>query len=86
MIITMNMDKTHVHIGTNNIEEPKQLLLRKESEPNVSDVKSGLWSARAIVFLLLWYIFSGCTLFLNKYILKYLNGNPWVLGKSQCNL
>lgn len=42
--------------------------------------KRGLRNIRAIIFLLLWYFFSGCTLFLNKYILTSLNGNPTVLG------
>lgn len=79
------MDKTHIHIAThtNNtrLKEPELRLIRRESEAVVSETKSGLMSIRAITFLLLWYFFSGCTLFLNKYILKYLNGNPWVLGK-----
>lgn len=44
-------------------------------------MEDGLYSCRAIVFLVLWYLFSGCTLFLNKYILSYLNGDPTVLGK-----
>lgn len=44
--------------------------------------KAGLTSIRATIFLLLWYFFSGCTLFLNKYILTYQNGNPTVLGES----
>lgn len=41
----------------------------------------GLLNVRALIFLILWYIFSGCTLFLNKYILTYMNGNPTILGK-----
>jgi hypothetical protein len=41
----------------------------------------GLTSARALLFLLLWYIFSGCTLFLNKYILTYMKGDPTMLGE-----
>lgn len=80
------MDKTHIHIAphTNNtkLKEPELRLIRRESEAIASETKSGLTSIRAITFLLLWYFFSGCTLFLNKYILKYLNGNPWVLGMS----
>lgn len=44
-------------------------------------MEDGLYSFRAITFLVLWYFFSGCTLFLNKYILSYLNGDPTVLGK-----
>lgn len=47
-------------------------------------LEDGLHSFRAIVFLVLWYFFSGCTLFLNKYILSYLNGDPTVLGKYNC--
>jgi len=44
-------------------------------------MEDGLHSFRAIAFLVLWYFFSGCTLFLNKYILSYLNGDPTILGK-----
>lgn len=50
---------------------------------NVGKKRKGLTNIRAIVFLLLWYLFSGCTLFLNKYILTYLNGNPTILGACQ---
>lgn len=39
------------------------------------------WSLRPLVFLVLWYIFSGCTLFLNKYIMSTLHGDPTLLGK-----
>ncbi|XP_066254130.1 solute carrier family 35 member E2A-like [Euwallacea similis] len=45
--------------------------------------KTRLLSFRALTFLLLWYFFSGCTLFLNKYILATLNGNPTILGAFQ---
>ena len=43
--------------------------------------REGLFNARAICFLILWYIFSFCTLFLNKYILSTLRGDPTLLGK-----
>ncbi|KAE8743291.1 hypothetical protein FOCC_FOCC011120 [Frankliniella occidentalis] len=45
--------------------------------------KAGLWNIRAIRFLVLWYFFSGCTLFLNKYILTFMRGDPMVLGICQ---
>uniref|UniRef100_A0ABD2WQ43 Sugar phosphate transporter domain-containing protein n=1 Tax=Trichogramma kaykai TaxID=54128 RepID=A0ABD2WQ43_9HYME len=48
-----------------------------------SDTKGGLANPRAILFLVLWYIFSGFTLFLNKYILTYMQGDPTVLGACQ---
>lgn len=77
------MEKTHVHIAPAN-NTVKELDLNSDKKSNdvvLVNNKTGLFSVRAIVFLLLWYVFSGCTLFLNKYILKYLDGNPWVLGK-----
>ncbi|XP_047484122.1 solute carrier family 35 member E2A-like isoform X2 [Penaeus chinensis] len=43
----------------------------------------GLQHPRAILFLVLWYIFSGITLFLNKYILTYQNADPHVLCGMQ---
>lgn len=44
---------------------------------------SGLWNVRAIYYLALWYFFSGCTLFLNKYILTTLGGDSTLLGTCQ---
>lgn len=59
-------------------------VVRKDSENLIVDAKThGLFNVRALIFLLLWYIFSGCTLFLNKYILTFMNGNPTVLGACQ---
>ncbi|XP_045866568.1 solute carrier family 35 member E2B isoform X1 [Meles meles] len=43
----------------------------------------GVWSSRALVYLTLWFFFSFCTLFLNKYILSLLEGEPSVLGAVQ---
>lgn len=74
------MDNSYVHINTNTFKDNEILISRKDNESLSTEVKTGLLNIRALVFLLLWYIFSGCTLFLNKYILTYLNGNPTVLG------
>ena len=43
--------------------------------------QTGLRNVRAFSFLVLWYIFSAFTLFLNKYILSTLRGDPMLLGK-----
>lgn len=43
----------------------------------------GLCNVWALGYLALWYAFSGCTLFLNKYILSTLGGNATVLGCTQ---
>ena len=46
-----------------------------------SDV--GLCNVWALWYLLLWYLFSGFTLFLNKYILMTLGGDATLLGTCQ---
>ncbi|XP_051964206.1 solute carrier family 35 member E2A-like [Xyrauchen texanus] len=53
------------------------------TETTVIEADSGVWSSRALVFLVLWYFFSFCTLFLNKYILSLLEGEPSMLGAVQ---
>ncbi|XP_042889488.1 solute carrier family 35 member E2A-like isoform X2 [Penaeus japonicus] len=56
----------------------------KDTEAGGKRVKNtGLQHPRAILFLVLWYIFSGITLFLNKYILTYQNADPHVLCGMQ---
>ncbi|XP_005099271.1 solute carrier family 35 member E2A [Aplysia californica] len=45
--------------------------------------KMGLLNVRAFTFLILWYFFSACTLFLNKYILATLKSDPTLLGAMQ---
>ncbi|XP_054271251.1 solute carrier family 35 member E2B-like [Macrosteles quadrilineatus] len=47
------------------------------------EVRDGLLNVRALFFLILWYFFSGCTLFLNKYILSYTDADPTILGTFQ---
>ena len=53
----------------------------KDVVDGAQDRPKGLMSVAGLTVLCLWYTFSGCTLFLNKYILSYLNGDPTVLGK-----
>lgn len=55
----------------------------KNTRSKSNETTKGLFNVRASFFLVLWYLFSGCTLFLNKYILSYMNGDPTVLGASQ---
>ncbi|XP_072024463.1 solute carrier family 35 member E2A-like [Amphiura filiformis] len=45
--------------------------------------KDNLLTVTALVYLALWYFFSFCTLFLNKYILSTLGGEPSMLGSIQ---
>ncbi|XP_077313724.1 solute carrier family 35 member E2B [Lithobates pipiens] len=43
----------------------------------------GVFNSRALIYLTLWFFFSFCTLFLNKYILTLLEGEPSMLGAVQ---
>lgn len=52
------------------------------AESEKLEVRDGLLNARAFFFLILWYLFSGCTLFMNKYILSYTDADPTILGKK----
>eukprot|EP00095_Tigriopus_kingsejongensis_P003128 maker-scaffold438_size171652-snap-gene-0.34 protein:Tk03128 transcript:maker-scaffold438_size171652-snap-gene-0.34-mRNA-1 annotation:"solute carrier family 35 member e2" len=49
----------------------------------MSALTATVWSRKAVVFLVLWYFWSGCTLFLNKYVVYFLKGDPVVLACSQ---
>ncbi|XP_051758436.1 solute carrier family 35 member E2A [Ctenopharyngodon idella] len=53
------------------------------TETTVIEADAGVWNSRALTFLALWYFFSFCTLFLNKYILSLLEGEPSMLGAVQ---
>ena len=43
----------------------------------------GMLSPKPILFLILWYIFSGLTLFFNKYIVAVMGGSEAVLSSTQ---
>merc|ERR1712167_315267 len=51
------------------------------SEPPPS--KCSAQTLKVLTWAALWYFFSGCTLFLNKYILSGLKVNPNALGAYQ---
>lgn len=53
---------------------------RMAALPGTREKTSGM-HPRAIMFLLLWYFWSGCTLFLNKYVVFFMKGDPTFLGK-----
>lgn len=55
---------------------------RMAALPGTREKTSGM-HPRAIMFLLLWYFWSGCTLFLNKYVVFFMKGDPTFLACSQ---
>lgn len=56
------------------------------TETTVIEADSGVWNSRSLAYLGLWYFFSFCTLFLNKYILSLLEGEPSLLGECSTGL
>lgn len=72
-------------IVNSHAEDNHVIKILTDSEEDIipDDADQGLCNIRAIVFLALWYLFSFSTLFLNKYILSYLKGDPTVLGTVQ---
>lgn len=93
--MTMNRsDESYVQVNPSTVMEVSQnhidssgkvskfKLERQGSSTREDEVdhKQGLCNIRAIFFLVLWYLFSACTLFLNKYILSTLKGEPTLLG------
>ncbi|CAL8318945.1 unnamed protein product [Merluccius merluccius] len=61
----------------------EQVLKITVTETTVIEAESGVWNLRSMAYLALWYFFSFCTLFLNKYILSLLEGEPSMLGAVQ---
>lgn len=60
----------------------ESLLTVTITETTVIESDLGVWSSRALIYLTLWFFFSFCTLFLNKYILSLLEGEPSMLGNA----
>uniref|UniRef100_A0A3Q2XJ90 Solute carrier family 35 member E2B n=1 Tax=Hippocampus comes TaxID=109280 RepID=A0A3Q2XJ90_HIPCM len=77
------------------VRQERVVLARSESLPSDQVLKiivtettvikagSGVWNRRSLTYLALWYFFSFCNLFLNKYILSLLEGQPSMLGAVQ---
>lgn len=61
----------------------EQVLKITVTETTVIEAESGVWNWRSMTYMGLWYFFSFCTLFLNKYILSLLEGEPSMLGAIQ---
>ncbi|XP_059547562.1 solute carrier family 35 member E2B [Myotis daubentonii] len=61
----------------------ESLLAVTITETTVIEADLGVWSSRALLYLTLWFFLSFCTLFLNKYILSLLEGEPSMLGAVQ---
>ena len=76
---------TEESIETGLTMSPPVARSRKQSS-SADKEKLGILHPRAMLFLILWYIFSAFTLFLNKYILATLKSDPTLLGELQFHL
>ncbi|XP_054465318.1 solute carrier family 35 member E2A-like [Anoplopoma fimbria] len=61
----------------------EQVLKITVTETTMIEADSGVGDWLSLTYLGLWYFFSFCTLFLNKYILSLLEGEPSMLGAIQ---
>jgi len=62
-------------MSASNIDTSKMAVVKN------SDI--GMLAPKPILFLLLWYFFSGLTLFFNKYIVAIMNGSESLLSCTQ---
>ena len=69
-----------IPLGQSDGSPEEQVLTVTVTETTVIEADLGVWGARALTYLTLWFFFSFCTLFLNKYILSLLEGEPSMLG------
>ena len=53
----------------------------KSKMATVSNSDIGMLAPKPMLFLLLWYFFSGLTLFFNKYIVATMHGSETLLGR-----
>ena len=74
-----SQEATHSKVDELYPEPEEKVHKMEDSLP--SDVSRGLYSPRAFLFLMLWYLFSAFTLFQNKYILTRLPGDPTMLSE-----
>ncbi|KAL7639110.1 UNVERIFIED_CONTAM: hypothetical protein RMT77_010644 [Armadillidium vulgare] len=65
------------------LEEPITMKDTPAHKSSSSILNQGLRNPRAVLFLILWYLFSAGTLFLNKYILSYQKADPYFLCGMQ---
>ncbi|KAB7497301.1 hypothetical protein Anas_05313, partial [Armadillidium nasatum] len=64
------------------LEEPITMKDTSAHKSSSSILNQGLRNPRAVLFLILWYLFSAGTLFLNKYILSYQKADPYFLWNA----
>ncbi|CAB1427262.1 unnamed protein product [Pleuronectes platessa] len=83
LLSPFSMRQERVVLARSESQPGEQVLKITVTETTVIEAESGVWNWRSLTYLGLWYFFSFCTLFLNKYILSLLEGEPSMLGAVQ---
>ena len=68
-------------LGTSKNYEMSSTNSETSKMGTVKNSDIGMLAPKPILFLLLWYFFSGLTLFFNKYIVAIMNGSESLLSK-----
>lgn len=86
----VHFDENHAESSSSYLEESKGIKNNimdsyDNTNPTIQSSIRGkqitsLLSSEALLCVVLWYFFSFTTLFLNKYILSYEQGDPALLG------
>jgi len=79
VVCQLDKDKSN----TTKLLDKPILAMAVDSGGKKMSTDAGLCNVWAVSYLCLWYFFSGCTLFLNKYILTFLEGDATILGGMQ---
>ncbi|XP_068454596.1 solute carrier family 35 member E2A-like [Clinocottus analis] len=83
LLSSLRTHQERVVLSRSESRPGEQVLKLTVTETTVIEAESGVWNWRSLAYLGLWYFFSFCTLFLNKYILSLLEGEPSMLGAVQ---
>ncbi|MEQ2308313.1 hypothetical protein AMECASPLE_027008 [Ameca splendens] len=83
LLLPFRTRQERVVLARSESQPGEQVLKITVTETTVIEAESGVWNWRSMSYLGLWYFFSFCTLFLNKYILSLLEGEPSMLGAVQ---
>ena len=76
--LSLSQDPPTTMTFTQQVKE-EVCLIKDSAEDGIKTItREGLQHPRAVIFLLLWYIFSAGTIFLNKYILSFQNLDPYL--------
>ena len=67
-----------IEVNDKELFDAKKMISAKG---NFTEQYKDKYSSRIITIIFLWYFWSGCTLYLNKYLVDFQNADPTMLSK-----